>query len=146
MLALGFGSGLSPKAPGTAGTLMAVPLFLLLMYLPFWYYLLFVAVAFIAGVYFCDVTAKYLQVHDHPAIVWDEFVGLWVSLLPLLVIDFSWLYLVSGFILFRVFDILKPWPINILDKKVHGGWGIMLDDMLAGIFAGGCLSLIINFT
>ncbi len=146
LLALGFGSGLSPKAPGTVGTLAALPLFLVLMYLPFWYYVSLVVIAFFVGIYVCDITAKYLQVHDHPAIVWDEFVGLWITLLPLLATDVSWLNVLYGFILFRVFDILKPWPINCLDKHVHGGLGIMLDDVLAGVFAGICLLLIITVT
>jgi phosphatidylglycerophosphatase A len=143
--ALGFGSGLSPKAPGTAGTVMAVPLFFLLSVLSLEYYLVIVVVTLLVGIYFCDITAKYLQVHDHPAIVWDEFVGLWIALIPLMVFGYSWLEVLYGFILFRIFDILKPWPISVLDKKVHGGLGIMLDDVLAGIFAALLLWLIIYF-
>lgn len=138
-LALGLGSGLSPKAPGTAGTLAAIPLFLLLAQLPLWWYCLAVLFAFIVGIYLCQVTADDFGVHDHGAIVWDEFVGLWISLVPLIYIDVSWLGILLGFLLFRLFDIAKPWPISWLDRQVHGGLGIMLDDVAAGIVAALCL-------
>ncbi len=131
--ALGFGSGLVPKAPGTFGTLAAVPIFwFLLQPLSLPWLLVVIAVTFVIGVWFCDAAAKNLGVHDHPGIVWDEFVGLWISCIAL---PEGWLWLLWAFVLFRFFDILKPWPIRWLDSKVPGGLGIMVDDVLAGLFA-----------
>lgn len=139
-LAFGLGSGLSPKAPGTLGTLAAVPLFLLLAQLPLWGYLLAVLVACVVGIYLCDKTTEYLGVHDHGGIVWDEFVGFWITMIA---VPVSPLSLVLGFGLFRLFDILKPWPISWADRQVSGGFGIMLDDILAGAMALGCLHLLL---
>jgi len=139
LMALGFGSGLAPKAPGTFGTLAAIPFFLLMMSLPLWLYCFVLFATFVLGVYLCQSTSDDFGVHDHSAIVWDEFVGLWISLLPVVYVGFSWHWLLLGFILFRFFDIVKPWPICWLDKHVHGGLGIMLDDVLAGIEAAACL-------
>ncbi|SFF87189.1 phosphatidylglycerophosphatase A family protein [Neptunomonas qingdaonensis] len=139
-LAFGFGSGLAPKAPGTFGTLAAVPLFLLLSSLSLSEYLYVVIFASVVGIYFCGQTAKDLQVHDHPGIVWDEFVGFWITMIA---VPVSWWSLVLGFALFRLFDIWKPWPIKWVDKHVHGGFGIMLDDVLAGLLALGSLHLLI---
>ena len=139
LLALGFGSGLAPKAPGTFGTVAAIPFFLLMLYLPAWDYLLTTVICGVLGVYICQIAADQLGVHDHPAIVWDEFVGLWISLTPLVFMGFSWYGLMVGFILFRFFDIVKPWPISYIDKHVGGGVGIMLDDVVAGAAAGLCL-------
>ncbi len=131
-LALGFGSGLAPKAPGTFGTLAAVPLVALLLWAGNSYLLAFVLFGTVLGIYICGQTAKDVGVHDHGAIVWDEIVGYGITVLwaPL-----HWQTLLLGFVLFRLFDIVKPWPISVLDKKLHGGLGIMLDDILAGIFA-----------
>jgi phosphatidylglycerophosphatase A len=131
-LAFGFGSGLAPKAPGTFGTLMAVPLYLLLNRFSLEVYFTLVMIAFVVGIYLCAKTANDLGVHDHPGIVWDEFVGFWITMLAA---PAGWLWIVVGFLLFRLFDIVKPWPISLLDKNVHGGFGIMIDDVLAGIFA-----------
>ena len=131
--ALGFGSGLVPKAPGTFGTLAAVPIFwFLLQPLSLAWFLMVIAVSFVIGVWLCDASAKNLGVHDHPGIVWDEFVGLWISCIAL---PTGWPWLLVAFVLFRFFDILKPWPIRWLDSKVPGGLGIMVDDVLAGLFA-----------
>ena len=137
-VALGFGSGLVPRAPGTFGTLAAIPLYLLFFYLPWWAQLFIVSVAFAVGVYCCQQAAATLGEHDNPAIVWDEFVGLWLTLLalPLANTTLTPGYLLAAFVLFRCFDILKPWPIRWADKRVSGGLGIMLDDVLAGIYAG----------
>ncbi len=131
-LALGFGSGLAPKAPGTFGTLAAIPLFLLLAMLTPLVYLGAVIVMSIAGIYICGQAAKDVGVHDHPAIVWDEFIGYFITMF---MVPVSWQSILMGFLLFRLFDILKPWPISFIDKKISGGLGIMLDDILAGIFS-----------
>ena len=138
-LAFGFGAGLSPKAPGTAGTVVAVPLFLLLDQAPFLFYLPIVTLAFIAGIYLCGKTASDLGVHDHGGIVWDEFVGYWITMWAL---PSDWLWIVAGFVAFRIFDIVKPWPISVLDRKVGGGLGIMIDDVVAGLMACGTLHLV----
>ncbi len=131
-LAFGFGSGLSPHAPGTAGTLVAVPLYLLLSLLPESVYAALILLAFVAGIYLCGRTARDLEVHDHPGIVWDEFVGYWITMLAA---PSGWTWLLFGFVLFRLFDIVKPWPIRRIDHSVPGGLGIMLDDVLAGCYA-----------
>jgi phosphatidylglycerophosphatase A len=135
-VALGFGSGLAPVAPGTAGTLAAVPLYLLLQDLPLAVYLAVVAAMLFGGVPVCGYTAGRLGVHDHPAIVWDEVVGYLVTMIAA---PAGWQWVVAGFALFRLFDILKPWPIRWFDRQVHGGAGIMLDDVIAGVFAAAVL-------
>ena len=131
-LALGFGSGLAPKAPGTFGTLAAVPLFLLLALLTPTYYLAAVIVMSVAGIYICGKAANDVGVHDHPAIVWDEFVGYFITMF---MVPVSWQTVLVGFLLFRVFDILKPWPISFIDKKMSGRAGIMFDHILAGVIS-----------
>lgn len=136
LLAFGFGSGLAPKAPGTFGTLVAIPIFLLICQWPLLHYGLFVLVTALAGIYICGKTAKDLRVHDHGGIVWDEMVGYWITMM---MIPVGWASIVAGFLLFRLFDIWKPFPIRWLDKQVKGGFGIMVDDVLAGIFAWLCL-------
>lgn len=142
-LALGFGSGLAPKAPGTFGTLASLPLVALLsLYTSFSVYLVVTIVACVAGIWICDKTARDMQVHDDSSIVWDELAGM---LITMILVPLTWQNLLAGFLLFRVFDILKPWPISYLDKHVHGGFGIMIDDILAGIFALGCLHLGLYF-
>ncbi len=138
-LALGFGSGLAPKAPGTFGTLAAIPLFALLSFLHAPYYLAVVVLMMILGVYICDYAAKAVNVHDHPAIVWDEFVGYLITMLWLPITVQT---VFVGFILFRLFDIVKPWPISWLDKHCHGGFGIMIDDVIAGVAALACMHVI----
>ncbi len=131
--ALGFGSGLAPRAPGTVGTLVAVPIYYyLLQPLSLELYLAVCAVAFLIGIWFCGAAAKSIGVHDHGGIVWDEFVGLWIACIAL---PPGWLWLLAAFALFRLFDIWKPFPIKQLDQKVHGGLGIMIDDVIAGLFA-----------
>ncbi len=133
LLAFGFGSGLSPRAPGTMGTLVAVPLYLLMVeYLAMEGYLVMLLMTFLVGIYLCGKTARDLGVHDHGGIVWDEFVGYWITMLMVPVI---WYWVLAGFVLFRIFDILKPFPIGLLDKKVGGGLGIMIDDVVAGVYA-----------
>jgi phosphatidylglycerophosphatase A len=131
-LALGFGSGLAAKAPGTFGTLAAIPLYLLMAQLPLAWYLGLTLLSVLAGIYICDKAAKDMGVHDHGAIVWDEVAGL---LITMIAAPAGWIWLLVGFGLFRFFDIIKPWPIRCLDAKVEGGFGIMIDDVLAGVFA-----------
>jgi len=137
-LAFGLGSGASPWAPGTVGTLAAIPLYFLLASLPLWLYGLLVAVAFWVGCWLCERTSEDLGVHDHSGIVWDEFVGYWLTMLALPV-SLGWA--LAGFILFRFFDIIKPWPIRWADRRVDGGFGIMVDDVLAAVYAGALLHL-----
>ncbi len=132
LFSLGFGTGLAKKAPGTFGTLIGIPFFLLMTPLSLWQYICGCVVLFILGIYLCERTAQALGVHDHPAIVWDEVVGYLVTMIAM---PATLLWIVIGFVLFRFFDIVKPWPINLIDKKVHGGFGIMLDDVIAGIYA-----------
>jgi phosphatidylglycerophosphatase A len=140
-LAFGFGSGALPWAPGTFGTLVAIPLFLLLAPLPLWAYLSLVAVLTVLGVWLCQVTSRDLGVHDHAGIVWDEIVG---YLITMIAIPATWPWLVTGFVLFRLFDIIKPWPIGWADHHVHGGLGIMLDDVLAAVYAGLIMQLLLH--
>ncbi len=144
-LALGLGSGLAPKAPGTFGTLAAIPLYLLFFFLPLGLQLVIIVATFFLGIYLCQTAADALGVHDHPAIVWDEFVGFWLTMLALPILDeaLQWYWLVAGFVFFRFFDIVKPWPIRWVDRKVSGGFGIMFDDVLAGLYAGLSLALLI---
>ncbi|NOU20533.1 MAG: phosphatidylglycerophosphatase A [Methyloglobulus sp.] len=141
-LAFGFGSGLAKKAPGTCGTLAAVPLYLLIAQSGNLIYSLVTIVVTIAGIWICGQAADKLGEHDFGGIVWDEIAG---YLITLWFIPFSWLNVVLGFILFRSFDILKPWPIKVADKRVKGGFGIMLDDVLAGMLANLVLVLILGW-
>ena len=140
-LAFGFGSGLAPKAPGTFGTLAAIPLWLLLYQLPLSLYWVVIVFSAIAGIYICGQASSKLAVHDHSGIVWDEFVGLWIALA---FIEPQLTSIIVGFLLFRLFDILKPWPISWLDKQVGAGIGIMIDDIVAGFFAAIVLVIISN--
>ena len=130
--AFGFGSGLAPWAPGTAGTLAAVPVAIGLKLLPAAWLWAWLPLAFLLGVYLCDVTAKRLGQHDPGGIVWDEMVAYWltVAFVPL-----HWAWFVAAFVLFRLFDIIKPWPIRQVEKRYGGGLGIMLDDIVAAAYA-----------
>ncbi len=142
-LAFGFGSGLAPKAPGTFGTVAAIPIYLLLVLADsLSVYLIATAIISTVGIWICDKTSKDLGVHDHSGIVWDEIAG---YLITMIMVPLTWYWIIAGFILFRIFDILKPWPISWLDKKVSGGFGIMVDDILAGLFALGIMQLLIAF-
>ena len=138
-MSLGFGSGLSPYAPGTMGTLVAIPLYLLLSQLELMPYLIVVVAGFLIGIYLCDKTSKALGVHDHSGIVWDEIIGYWITMTA--VPALTWQWIVAGFVLFRFFDIVKPWPVKIADKRVPGGFGIMFDDLLAGLYALACMQI-----
>ncbi|RUO28071.1 phosphatidylglycerophosphatase A [Aliidiomarina sedimenti] len=129
-LSLGFGSGLFPKAPGTMGTVAAIPVVWLASYLGTTGFIIATVVAFLVGIYLCGYTAKAMGEHDHPSIVWDEIAGYMVAMIA---VPVSVSTLLLAFILFRIFDILKPWPIRYLDRHMHGGLGIMVDDILAGL-------------
>jgi phosphatidylglycerophosphatase A len=129
--ALGFGSGLAKKAPGTFGTLIGMPLFLLIAELGFYNQLAIISALFLVGIYFCDKTGKALGVSDHGGIVWDEIVAI---MLVLTVTPYQWQWWFAAFLLFRLFDIWKPAPIRQCDARVKGGFGVMLDDLLAAIY------------
>ncbi|HHF7344860.1 TPA: phosphatidylglycerophosphatase A [Legionella feeleii] len=129
-IAFGFGSGLMPVAPGTWGTLAAIPVYLLLAGQPLIIYLLMTILAFLLGVWVSDKVSQEMGVHDYSGIVWDEVVG---YLLTMTMAPVGWGWMIIGFFLFRIFDIWKPQPIRSIDKQVHGGIGIMLDDVLAAI-------------
>ncbi len=131
-LAFGFGAGLSPWAPGTAGSVVGLLIYLLLAGLSDLVFISVVLFLFVVGVWICGRSSKKLGVHDHGGIVWDEIVGILIALFH---VPLSIPWLVTGFLLFRLFDIVKPWPIKWLDKRVDGGFGIMIDDVLAGVFA-----------
>ena len=140
-LALGGGSGLAPVAPGTFGTLVGVPALLLMPESPAGHALVLICL-FALGVWCCDACARDLGVHDHPAIVFDEVVGYLVTMFAA---PRSLGYVVLGFALFRLFDVVKPWPIGPVDRRVGGGFGIMADDVIAGVFAGIGVHLIARF-
>ena len=145
--AVGFGSGLAPKAPGTFGSAFA------LLFVPIWLSLGFtlsliaILIMSVVGIYICGQTAKILDVHDDGRIVWDEFAGQSITFLPLLYLQqINWIWVITGFILFRIFDVWKPWPIRVIDRQVHGGFGIMLDDIIAGVWAALCTLIIIHLS
>jgi phosphatidylglycerophosphatase A len=140
LLAFGFGSGLAPYAPGTFGTLVGIPFFMLFSAVSLPIYLVLTALMFLVGVVVCERCSRDLGVHDHGGIVWDEIVGFLVTMIA---VPLEWHWLLTGFLLFRFFDILKPWPIRWFDRHVSGGFGIMLDDVIAGLFALGCQHLLI---
>jgi phosphatidylglycerophosphatase A len=141
LLAFGMGSGLMPRAPGTAGTMAAIPLYLWFSQYPWPVYLLLVLAVSVSGVWICQQASARLGVHDHPGIVWDELAGFLVTMMPA---TSSWIWVVAGFLLFRLFDIWKPWPISWADRTLRGGLGIMLDDLLAGAMAAGVLAAVIG--
>ena len=142
-LALGFGSGLARYMPGTFGTLAALPLVIIAsLYTSFTTYVALTIIVCILGVWFCGKTAQDLGVHDDSSMVWDVVAGLFITMLA---IDISALSVAVGFIMFRLYDIVKPWPISVVDKNLHGGSGIMLDDILAGLAALASMHLLVYF-
>jgi phosphatidylglycerophosphatase A len=138
-LACGLGTGLSPVAPGTFGTLLGLPLFWILGRLPPAGYLLAVALLFVLGIGLCRRAARVLKRADPPQVVWDEVVGYLVTLFAA---PAGWMWMVVGFVAFRLCDILKPWPASWLDRRCHGGFGIMADDLVAGLYAWGMVQLL----
>jgi phosphatidylglycerophosphatase A len=131
-IASGFGSGFSPVAPGTAGSLAALlPWWLWMRSLPTAYYAAAIVVAFAIGVWASSWVVKRSGIADPQVVVWDEFVGVWIALFAAP----GWIWMFAGFALFRLFDIWKPWPVRWADRRVHGGLGVMLDDVIAGVYA-----------
>lgn len=141
-LALGFGSGLIPMMPGTFGSLAAIPILCAMSLVDLPIFIGITIVSFVIGIYLCGKTSRDLKMPDHGSIVWDEVAGMMVTFIA---IPINPLSLMLGFLLFRFFDILKPWPIRVLDKRVHGGFGIMIDDIVAGAMACLCLHGIFYF-
>jgi phosphatidylglycerophosphatase A len=129
-LAYGFGSGLARRAPGTFGTIIGLAVWLLIGQSAWPLYALFVCVAFAASIPICDAVASELGILDPGGIVLDEMVGIWIALFAL---PLHWMPVLAAFVLFRVLDILKPWPMSWLDRNLKGGLGIMLDDLAAGV-------------
>ena len=142
-IASGFGSGFSPFASGTAGSAAALLPWWFMRELPMTWMLGIIVVAFALGVWASNVVIDRLHINDPGVIVWDEFVGQWITLLPLLIWPAHWLWIVAGFLLFRLFDIWKPWPCSWADRSVKGGFGVMLDDALAGIYAALALAALL---
>ena len=137
-LAFGFGTGLAPVAPGTAGSLPGVLLFWLTLDFGLYVQLTVAAVLVVAGVWICGESARRIGVHDHGGIVWDEIAGMYLTLMAAPLTPIGWL---AAFVLFRVMDIVKPWPIRDLDHRLGGGVGIMLDDLVAALYAAVVLGL-----
>jgi phosphatidylglycerophosphatase A len=129
-IACGFGVGTLPVMPGTYGTLLGVGLMWLLSPLSLWFSIPVLVVLFVSGIFLCGYANRQFGTDDHPAAVWDEVVTFpWV----LLGIPLTPVTIVVAFLLFRFFDIIKPWPIRWVDKNMHGGFGVMFDDWLAAI-------------
>ena len=160
-LGIGLGSGLPKRAAGTWGTVGGLVVAIPMLWLGFWGFLAVTVMGALVGSYICGKTSDLMGVHDDPHIVWDEWVGMWVSLLPILWLHFYDDALLQGhqlsllllyfaaFVAFRFFDILKPFPIKWVDKNVSGGFGILIDDILAGLMAGVVLiafvSVLVNY-
>lgn len=138
LIAHGLGSGLAPRAPGTFGTLAAILPWLVMAQLSAPIYGAVLLFSAIAGVWICGEAARRMGRDDPGSIVWDEWVGLWITLAAA---PMEWIWVLLGFLLFRVFDILKPWPVGWLDRHFRGGLGIMLDDIVAGCMAAACLNI-----
>ena len=122
------------------GTIAAIPPWLLLSELELLPYIAVLIAGFLIGIYLCDFSSKALGVHDHGGIVWDEFIGFWITMIAVPAVNWQWV--LAGFVLFRFFDIVKPWPVKLADKRIGGGFGIMIDDVLAGIYALGCFQFL----
>ena len=155
-LGIGLGSGLPKRAAGSWGTVGGLVVAIPMLWLGFWGFLAVTVMGALVGSYICGKTSDLMGVHDDPHIVWDEWVGMWVSLLPILWLHFYDDALLQGhqlsllllyfaaFVAFRFFDILKPFPIKWVDKNVSGGFGILIDDILAGLMAGVVLIVFVS--
>jgi phosphatidylglycerophosphatase A len=131
-IASGLGVGFAPVAAGTFGTLAALLPWWWLRELPLLHYVLVVIAAFALGVWAAQWVIRTTHIEDPSVVVWDEFVGVWIALAAA---PRGWVWVLAGFALFRLFDIWKPWPVRWADRDVHGGFGAMLDDALAGLLA-----------
>lgn len=138
-IATGFGSGLVPYMQGTFGSLVALIPWLALRKLPLSLYVIVLLASLLLGIWACDKSGKRIHYDDHRSLVWDEFVGQWIALLP--VLAGAWWQVLLGFAFFRLFDVAKPWPVGYLDRRLKGGMGVMLDDVVAGLFAAVLLAL-----
>ncbi len=141
-VAFGFGAGYAKKAPGTVGTLVGIPFVLAFQQGSLEIYLVATLIMTLFGIWLCGASSRLMGVHDHPGIVWDEIVGYMITMIAA---PTGWQWLLLGFILFRIFDIFKPWPISYIDRNLHGGIGIMLDDVLAGVMAAIVLQFVVYF-
>lgn len=152
-LGVGLGSGLPKRAPGTWGTLGGLLVAMPLMMLGFRVFAVMTVLACVIGIWLCERTSELMGVHDDPHIVWDEWAGMWIALLPVsyvfafyeVVHPILYVMPVLAFVLFRFFDIVKPFPIGYLDRQLSGGLGIMLDDMLAGLFTAIIVTVAISW-
>jgi phosphatidylglycerophosphatase A len=144
-IASGFGAGLSPFASGTVGSAVALLPWLGLRELALPFYGIALVIAFAIGVWASEIIVRRLRIEDPGVIVWDEFVGQWVALTPLLIWPRGWPWIAAGFVLFRVFDVWKPWPASWADRNVKGGFGAMLDDVFAGVYAALVLAIALRF-
>jgi phosphatidylglycerophosphatase A len=136
LLAFGLGTGLSPVAPGTAGSLLGLALAWVTIDMPLQLRLMVAIALILSGVWICGESARRIAVHDHPGIVWDEIAGIYLALLVVPPSIWAW---ALGFGLFRLFDVWKPWPIRDLDHRLKGGLGIMLDDLVAALYTASIL-------
>ena len=134
-IACGFGAGLAPRAPGTVGSAAALIPWFALRELAWPWYAAVLLLAFALGTWASTVMIARLRIADPGCIVWDEFVGQWIALAPLLLFAHDWRWIAAGFALFRLFDVWKPWPVSWADRRVKGGFGVMLDDVVAGCYA-----------
>ena len=142
-IASGFGAGFSPRAPGTVGSAVALlPWFFWMQDLPALAYLALLAISFVIGVWASHWVVRHTGINDPSLVVWDEFVGLWIALFAL---PTGWPWVLAAFGLFRLFDIWKPWPVRWADRKLHGGFGVMFDDVLAGLYALALLQLFAHY-
>jgi len=137
-IAFGFGSGACPFAPGTLGTLFAVPFYLIACAFGDKVYAFLTLIFVLMSIYVCAKASQAVLVDDHQGMCLDEFAGFFVTMLFL---PHTYIWIIAGFILFRLFDIWKPWPISYIDQHMHGGFGMIFDDVIAGVFACAILQM-----
>lgn len=128
----GFGVGAIPIFPGTFGTLLALPIYFVIQPLPLLIYIVITVILNLVGIWICGKINQDFGTTDHSAAVWDEIASF---LIVMIAVPPTWYFILMGFLLFRIFDIWKPWPISWLDKNIHGGLGVMLDDIAAAIIS-----------
>lgn len=143
--AIGFGLGRIYWVPtGTIASLLAIPIWWGLIYFfSYQIYFIFIVTGIGVGIYFCDCANRIIGMHDHKSIVWDELIGMWITLIVVPI--YSWFWVTIAFLLFRVLDITKPYPISWCDRKINGGFGVMVDDICAGIMSVCIILFLMNF-